>query len=52
MMDKLEFYVHFFGYAKDSRLGKENEEFATDYLGNKYPKFDFYDYKGKAKLVS
>ena len=51
-MDKLEFYVHFFGYAKDQRPGKQAEEFVCDSDGGKYPKFDFYDYQGKACLAS
>lgn len=49
LMDKLEYYLHFFGYAKDLRPGESELLEVVDANGNTYPKFDFYDYKGKAK---
>lgn len=44
LMEKLEFYLHFFGYAKDERPGHRDVWEVEDHLGNKYQKFDFYDY--------
>jgi hypothetical protein len=52
MMEKLEFYTHFFGYAKDSRPETKSIEEVSDTDGNKYPKFDFYDFEGRASLAS
>lgn len=45
LMEKLEYYLHFFGYAKDELSDSDH---VTDYQGHQYPKFDFYDFKGKA----
>jgi len=41
LMDKLEYFIHFFGYATSDQAveGETN-------------KFDFYDYKGKASQKS
>lgn len=39
LMKGCEYYIHFFGYAKDERAT------TTDKEDNKYP---FYDYQGKA----
>ena len=41
LMDKLEYFIHFFGYATtDQPVDGETN------------KFDFYDYKGKASQKS
>ena len=47
MLDKLEFYLHFFGYAKDDREEKTlpKREIFNSFEPTNY---DFYDYKGKA----
>ena len=36
LMKKLEYYMHFFGYAKDERPGTANETDHTDLNGRKY----------------
>ena len=51
LMEKLEYYIHFFGYAKDERENP-NQDPSERHIGPNgvtYSKMDFYDYKGKAK---
>jgi hypothetical protein len=48
LMEKYEYYLHFFGYAKDEREN-QNPEKHVGPNGGTYNKFDFYDYNGKAK---
>jgi len=52
LMTKLEYYLHFFGYAKDDRPEHADEICHTDSQGHEYPKHSFYDYKGQASEKS
>lgn len=52
MMNKLEYYLHFFGYAKDERKGHSDVATVMNSQGHNYPKFPFYDYKGQASAAS
>ena len=49
LMEKLEYYLYFFGYAKDERPDFKNDSEHVGQNGTKYRKFDFYDFKGKSK---
>ena len=54
LMSKLEYYIHFFGYAKDERSGDISNAPAPASSFNSYTPqiFDFYDYKGQASQGS
>ena len=50
MQKQLEFYLHFFGYAKDERTAEQIKNKKADSFNSYEPlTFDFYDYEGKAK---
>ena len=49
LMKKLEYYLHFFGYAKDDREKEGQSDTHVGPNGVTYNKFQFYDYQGKAK---
>lgn len=49
LMERLEYVLHFFGYAKDERDGHRNEEVHVGPNGVTYTKLELYDYEGKAK---
>jgi len=50
LMTKLEYYLHFFGYAKDDRAEQSKGKPQSSTFNSYEPQtLDFYDYKGQAK---